>query len=192
MISCYLFSAWWFWVSSLPCACFQERCELTTLVTMVAITSWRSTPRIVLAETLFLLCASVSHVRSGRISQYIAIWESGDSPQALQWAGKKQSMKRQGWNSVQPDFIVSGPDHFTLVTIKHNKCLEKSTQITIKSAQVHNDFWHVYIDIPYKVHLASFTRMGITDSKTAPQLHFQGVWEANGTPEGFSIGLALR
>lgn len=101
-------------------------------------------------------------------------------------------MKRQEWSSVQPDFIVSDPDHFILVTIKHSKCLEKSTQITIKSTQVHNNFWHVYIDIHYKVHLASFTRMDITDSKTEPQLRFQGVWEANVMPEGFSIGLALR
>lgn len=88
-------------------------------------------------------------VRSGRILQYFAIWESGDSPAGFTVGRKKQSMKRQEWSSVQPDFIVCGPDHFTLVTIKHSKCLGKSTQITMKSAQVHNNFRHVYIDIPY-------------------------------------------
>lgn len=79
---------------------------------------------------------------------------------------------------AQPDFIVtgagpelkgSGPDHLTLAILKHSTILEKSIQITMNSVPVHNNSRHVYIEILYKVHLASFTNMATVGSEIVPE-----------------------
>lgn len=58
---------------------------------------------------------------------------------------------------------------------------------------MHNNSRHVYIEILYIVHLASFTNMATVDPEIVPETESPGsLTKVNIVPVGVRIGMALR